>query len=163
MPARGERRFAIRQAHSPRELSDRPSISTAPRPHHVLTIAALLTGLRVAHAEPDDRGSAGLPTAGLPTGDRPGDRTASHTDPAPSPRGTALTEAVPAPPPPLWPRGMQKLESGMTCDLGDVLALGLGATALSSGVLMLLHARPLEKVRMLRPGGGVGVALRLRF
>ncbi len=42
-------------------------------------------------------------------------------------------------------------------------SVGLGATALTSGVLMLLHARPLERVRVFRPGGGVGVALRLRF
>lgn len=74
-----------------------------------------------------------------------------------------MTDVTPAQPPSLWPRGTLKLESGMGGDLEDVLAVGLGATALTGGVLLLLRAKPLEKVRMFRPGGGVGVALRLRF
>ncbi len=136
-------------------MSDTLFIFTARLPHHVLTIAALLTGLHVAHAEPGERGP----------GERPlGERLVTRgADPGPSARGNALTDTVPAQPPTLWPRGMLKLESGMSGDLEDVLAVGLGATALTSGVLMLLRAKPLEKVRMFRPGGGLGVALRLRF
>ena len=65
-------------------------------------------------------------------------------------------------------RGLARLEDQVeTRNVVSLVALGVGgATALTGGVMVLLNrslARASERVGVIRPGGGLGVAVRLRF